>query len=103
MASLHYALFPRLTVGENVAYFLRQRRVAKSVREISVVAALATVGLDHLAHRMPRQLSGPQQRAALARAMVYRPRIRLMDEPLRALDKKLRDALQLELKPIPFS
>jgi putative spermidine/putrescine transport system ATP-binding protein len=101
MVFQHYALFPHMSVGENVAYPLRQRKLAKQDRQELVNAALLTVGLSHLAHRMPRQLSGgQQQRVALARAMVYRPRILLMDEPLGALDKKLRDALQLEIKRI---
>jgi len=96
-----YALFPHMTVGDNVGYPLRQRKVAKERRRSLVAAALETVGLGNLAHRMPRELSGgQQQRVALARAMVYSPRVLLMDEPLGALDKKLRDTLQLEIKRI---
>ena len=101
MVFQHYALFPHMSVGDNIAYPLRQRKLAKSLRQELVAAALKTVGLGDLAHRMPRQLSGgQQQRVALARAMVYSPRILLMDEPLGALDKKLRDSLQLEIKRI---
>lgn len=101
MVFQHYALFPHMSVGDNVAYPLRQRRVPKQQRLQLVDEALATVGLGDLARRMPRQLSGgQQQRVALARAIVYRPRVLLMDEPLGALDKKLRDLLQLEIKRI---
>jgi putative spermidine/putrescine transport system ATP-binding protein len=101
MVFQHYALFPHMSVGENIAYPLRQRKMGKSERQALVAAALDTVGLAHLAHRMPRQLSGgQQQRVALARAMVYSPQVLLMDEPLGALDKKLRDSLQLEIKRI---
>ena len=96
-----YALFPHMSVADNVGYPLRQRKVPKEQRRDLVVEALNTVGLVGLAQRMPRQLSGgQQQRVALARAMVYSPRVLLMDEPLGALDKKLRDALQLEIKRI---
>ncbi|MCW2690746.1 MAG: transporter ATP-binding protein [Mycobacterium sp.] len=101
MVFQHYALFPHMSVAENVAYPLRQRRVQKASRERLVETALTTVGLEDLGHRMPRQLSGgQQQRVALARAMVYGPQVLLMDEPLGALDKKLRDSLQLEIKRI---
>jgi putative spermidine/putrescine transport system ATP-binding protein len=101
MVFQHYALFPHMSVGENVAYPLRQRKVSKSVRQERVEQALETVGLAGLGQRMPRQLSGgQQQRVALARAVVYSPRVLLMDEPLGALDKKLRDTLQLEIKRI---
>ena len=101
MVFQHYALFPHMSVDENVGYPLRQRKVAKAARQKLVAAALDTVGLGQFGRRMPRQLSGgQQQRVALARAMVYNPRVLLMDEPLGALDKKLRDSLQLEIKRI---
>ncbi|NJC73937.1 ABC transporter ATP-binding protein [Planosporangium thailandense] len=101
MVFQHYALFPHMSVSENVAYPLRQRKVPKAERQALVTEALRTVGLAHLGHRRPQQLSGgQQQRVALARAMVYSPRVLLMDEPLGALDKKLRDSLQLEIKRI---
>ncbi|MGV0813177.1 ABC transporter ATP-binding protein [Mycolicibacterium boenickei] len=101
MVFQHYALFPHMTVIDNVEYPLRQRKVAKGARRDKVAAALQTVGLDGYGKRMPKELSGgQQQRVALARAMVYEPRVLLMDEPLGALDKKLRDSLQLEIKRI---
>jgi putative spermidine/putrescine transport system ATP-binding protein len=101
MVFQHYALFPHMTVAENVEYPLRQRSIPKAERRTSVAEALETVGLGHLDQRRPKELSGcQQQRVALARAMVYRPRVLLMDEPLGALDKKLRDSLQLEIKRI---
>jgi putative spermidine/putrescine transport system ATP-binding protein len=101
MVFQHYALFPHMSVVENVTYPLRQRKVPRSERQNLVHEALKTVGLADLGHRMPQQLSGgQQQRVALARAMVYSPRVLLMDEPLGALDKKLRDSLQLEIKRI---
>lgn len=101
MVFQHYALFPHMSVQENVAYPLKQRRIPRAERQQLVAEALRKVGLTGLDHRMPRQLSGgQQQRVALARAIVYRPRVLLMDEPLGALDKKLRDALQLEIKRI---
>lgn len=97
----HYALFPHMTVIDNVEYPLRQRKMAKAQRREKVAAALRTVGLDGYGKRMPKELSGgQQQRVAFARAMVYEPRVLLMDEPLGALDKKLRDSLQLEIKRI---
>ncbi|MDQ3899324.1 MAG: ATP-binding cassette domain-containing protein, partial [Actinomycetota bacterium] len=101
MVFQHYALFPHMTVGQNVAYPLRQRKVPKDRRGTLVREALQKVGLDDKEARMPRQLyGGQQQRDALARAMVYEPAVLLMDEPLGALDKKLRDTLQLEIKRI---
>jgi putative spermidine/putrescine transport system ATP-binding protein len=101
MVFQHYALFPHMSVSDNVAYPLRQRKTPRSERQKLVSEALETVGLAHLGHRRPQQLSGgQQQRVALARAMVYSPRVLLMDEPLGALDKKLRDSLQLEIKRI---
>lgn len=97
----HYALFPHMTVRDNVEYPLKQRKMAKADRRKAVDAALEMVRLGGYADRFPRQLSGgQQQRVALARAVVYRPPILLMDEPLGALDKKLREWLQLELRRI---
>jgi putative spermidine/putrescine transport system ATP-binding protein len=101
MVFQHYALFPHMTVADNVEYPLRQRKIAKAERKAKVATALRTVGLEDYGRRMPKALSGgQQQRVALARAMVYEPRVLLMDEPLGALDKKLRDSLQLEIKRI---
>ncbi|MCA8966585.1 MAG: polyamine ABC transporter ATP-binding protein [Planctomycetes bacterium] len=97
----NYALFPHLTVGDNIGYGLDVKGVAKPERQQRVGAALALVGLDGFERRKPRQLSGgQQQRVALARAIVNRPRVLLLDEPLSALDRKLREAMQIELKNI---
>jgi spermidine/putrescine ABC transporter ATP-binding subunit len=97
----NYALFPHLSVFENVAFPLRVRRRPKPEIRRRVEDALNLVGLDIFADRMPRQLSGgQQQRVALARALVFDPPALLMDEPLGALDKKLRGRLQLEIKQI---
>jgi spermidine/putrescine transport system ATP-binding protein len=94
-----YALFPHLSVRDNVAYGLRMRGVRRSEISTRVGEALDLVQLRGLADRAPRQLSGgQQQRVALARAIVNRPRVLLLDEPLGALDLKLRRAMQLELK-----
>jgi putative spermidine/putrescine transport system ATP-binding protein len=101
MVFQHYALFPHMSVAENVEYPLQQRSIPKQERRTMVAKALETVGLGNLGRRRPKELSGgQQQRVALARAMVYSPRVLLMDEPLGALDKKLRDSLQLEIKRI---
>jgi len=95
----NYALFPHLTVYENIAFPLRMRQMAERKIAEEVMQALDTVQLGHTAKRMPRELSGgQQQRIALARCTVYRPSIVLMDEPLGALDRKLRDQMQLEIK-----
>jgi putative spermidine/putrescine transport system ATP-binding protein len=101
MVFQHYALFPHMTVAQNIEYPLRQRRIPSAERRTLVAQALDMVGLGALGGRRPKELSGgQQQRVALARAMVYSPRVLLMDEPLGALDKKLRDTLQLEIKRI---
>ncbi|MBN9029722.1 MAG: hypothetical protein BGO05_02230 [Rhizobiales bacterium 63-7] len=97
----HYALFPHMTVRQNIAYPLKQRGVAKETIKRKVDDAIAMVSLGPYAERMPRELSGgQQQRVAVARAIVFRPRLLLMDEPLGALDRKLRESVQLELKRI---
>ena len=94
-----YALFPHMTVAENVAYGLRQKGVAKSEIATRVAEALDMVKMSKLAERKPRQMSGgQQQRVAVARALVNRPSVLLLDEPLGALDRKLREEMQIELK-----
>jgi ABC-type Fe3+/spermidine/putrescine transport system ATPase subunit len=96
-----YALFPHRTVAENVAFGLRMREVPKPEIQRRVAAALAQVALTGLEERKPGQLSGgQQQRVALARALVIEPRVLLCDEPLGALDRKLRQQMQFELKEL---
>jgi spermidine/putrescine transport system ATP-binding protein len=96
-----YALFPHLSIFENVAFGLRRRAVKGEELKRRVLEALDLVGLAGLGERKPRQLSGgQQQRVALARALVNHPRVLLLDEPLGALDLKLRKQMQLELKRI---
>ncbi|GAB5095631.1 ABC transporter ATP-binding protein [Caballeronia sp. HLA56] len=95
----NYALFPHMTVGENVAFSLRARREPKSTWPKKVADALAIVELAGYENRGIDQLSGGQkQRVALARAMVFEPQLILMDEPLSALDKQLRETMQIELR-----
>ncbi|HEV2895269.1 MAG TPA: ATP-binding cassette domain-containing protein, partial [Actinomycetota bacterium] len=101
MVFQQYALFPHMDVFENVAFGLRRKKVDKDEIRRRVAEALALVELEGREKRKPRQLSGgQQQRVALARALVNRPRALLLDEPLGALDLKLRQTMQLELKQI---
>ena len=95
----HYALFPHMTVFDNVAFSLRQRKVGKRETDRLVHEALELVDLEGYTRRYPAQLSGgQQQRVAVARAIVFEPPLLLMDEPLGALDRKLRDSLQVQLR-----
>ncbi|MDH7786660.1 spermidine/putrescine transport system ATP-binding protein [Ochrobactrum sp. 19YEA23] len=97
----NYALFPHMSVGQNAGYALEVAGVGKVERTERVRAVLQMVGLAGMEARLPRQLSGgQQQRVALARAIVARPKVLLLDEPLSALDKNLREAMQLELKTL---
>ena len=101
MVFQHYALFPHMSVAKNVAFPLEQRRVPKAHLAERVEAALRLVQLDGMSGRLPRQLSGgQQQRVAFARATVFQPPVLLMDEPLGALDRKLREQLQGEIARI---
>jgi putative spermidine/putrescine transport system ATP-binding protein len=96
-----YALFPNLTAAENIAFPLKVRRMSRTEQRRRVAQALDLVRLNGFQDRMPRQLSGgQQQRVALARALVFEPDILLLDEPLSALDKKLRTGLQAELREL---
>lgn len=97
----NYALFPHMTILENIAFPLKMRKVPAEEAKKRASEALDMIRLPHIAQRYPKELSGgQQQRVALARCMVYRPSIILMDEPLGALDKKLREHMQLEIKRI---
>jgi putative spermidine/putrescine transport system ATP-binding protein len=101
MVFQNYALFPHMTVGENLAFPLQVRGLAKAEREAKVMRALDMVQMGRFANRRPAQLSGgQQQRIALARALVFDPELVLMDEPLGALDKQLREHMQYEIKQL---
>ena len=96
-----YALFPHMTVAENVAFGLEMRKMAKAEMAPKVMEALRLVRLDHLGDRLPRQLSGgQQQRVALARALVFHPDVLLLDEPLSNLDAKLRQDVRVEIREL---
>ena len=101
MVFQNYALFPHMTVNENIAFPLRARRWPRAEIAPAVERALNLVQLGTLGERLPSELSGgQQQRVALARAVVYRPKVLLMDEPLGALDRKLRADMQIEIKKL---
>ena len=101
MVFQNYALFPHMTVGENIAFPLQMRKMSKAEIVEQTREVLELVGLPGYEGRYPRQLSGgQQQRVAVARALVFNPRVLLMDEPLGALDKQLREHLQLEIKAL---
>lgn len=101
MVFQNYALFPHMTVAQNIAFPLSVRKVPRAEQQSRVERALGMIELSHLAERRPAQLSGgQQQRVALARALVFEPKLVLMDEPLGALDKNLREAMQYEIKRI---
>lgn len=96
-----YALMPHMSVFDNIAYPLKVRKLAKDEIRRRVTAVLEMVRLPHMEHRKPKELSGgQQQRISIARCLVYNPSLILMDEPLGALDKKLREQMQLEIKRI---
>jgi len=101
MVFQNYALFPHMTVAENVAYPLMVRKVLAADRDVKVKRALEMVQMGGMGARFPAQMSGgQQQRVALARALVFDPQLVLMDEPLGALDKQLREHMQIELKEL---
>jgi putative spermidine/putrescine transport system ATP-binding protein len=97
----NYALFPHMSVAENLAFPLEMRRLPRAERDARIARALAMVRMEGFADRRPAQLSGgQQQRVALARALIFSPRLVLMDEPLGALDRQLREELQQEIKAL---
>lgn len=101
MVFQNYALFPHLSVEQNLEYPLKVRKMPAAEREQRIKRALGMVNMSTFAKRMPGQLSGgQQQRVALARALVFNPKLVLMDEPLGALDKQLREHMQIELKAL---
>jgi spermidine/putrescine ABC transporter ATP-binding subunit len=101
MVFQNYALFPHMTVEQNIAFPLKMRGMSEADQKIAIGRVLEIVGLTKFSHRFPTQLSGgQQQRVALARAIVFEPPVLLMDEPLSALDKYLRSHLQTEIKRI---
>ena len=101
MVFQNYALFPHMTVAENIAYPLQVRKLPRAELEAKVKRALEMVQMDTMGMRYPAQMSGgQQQRVALARALVFDPQLVLMDEPLGALDKQLREHMQIELKAL---
>jgi len=101
MVFQNYALFPHLSVAENIAFPLRMRETPEAEIRTRVREALETIRLGHVADRLPQALSGgQQQRVALARCLVYKPSIILMDEPLGALDRNLREEMQYEIKEL---
>ena len=101
MVFQNYALFPHLTVAENIGFALKMRGVAKAEADKKITAAMEQVRLPGFGNRKPKQLSGgQQQRVALARAMVFEPNLILLDEPLGALDAKLREEMKIELKQL---
>src|SRR6187401_221448 len=96
-----YALFPHMSVAENIAFGLEMRQMPKAEMAPKITEALRLVRLDHLSDRLPRQLSGgQQQRVALARALVFRPDVLLLDEPLSNLDAKLRQDVRVEIREL---
>ncbi len=100
----NYALFPHISVADNIGYGLDVTGVDKKNRNVRVEEALELVGLTGFGRRQPRQLSGgQQQRVALARALILRPKVLLLDEPLSALDRKMRESMQIELKNLQDS